>query len=132
MITPKNKYDTVENVGNSTKDISDIFREHFYKIKNKYRYPYHVVRAIESICQCRTNSLGTQIYKCDSCGEEYEISMSCGNRNCPKCQHEKRKDWLDKQVARMLPIDYFHVVFTLPDSLNDQILHNQKYYMEYY
>ncbi len=126
MITPKNKNNTVENVRNATKDISDIFREHFYKIKSKYSYPFHVLRAVESICQCRTNSLGTQIYKCDSCGEEHEISMSCGNRHCPKCQHEKRKDWLDKQVDRMLPIDYFHVVFTLPDSLNDLILHNQK------
>ena len=126
MLTHEIKSVPAGNVKTNTKDVSDIFREHFYKLKSKYSYPYHVLRAVECICQCRTNSLGTQLYKCESCGEEHEIPMSCGNRHCPKCQHQKRKDWLKKQVGRMLPIDYFHVVFTIPDTLNDLILHNQK------
>ena len=108
------------------KDVAYIFRNHFLKLRKKYAYPYHVLRVVESIIQCRTESLGRQIYSCDHCGHIEEIFLSCGNRHCPKCQYEKKQKWLKKQIDRILPIDYFHVVFTIPEELNNLVFYNQK------
>jgi hypothetical protein len=81
---------------------------------------------MSAIEACRTSLLGGHKDKCDSCGH-LEISYnSCRNRHCPKCQFLKKKKWIEDRVEDLLPIQYFHVVFTIPAELNPLVLSNQK------
>jgi hypothetical protein len=83
-------------------------------------------KAFFAISNCRTSTLGSHLDSCDSCSN-IEISYnSCRNRHCPKCQGSKQKDWVEAQLSKLLPIGYFHVVFTLPKELNSLIFHNQR------
>jgi len=81
------------------------------------------MRAVE---RCRTASLGGHLEQCDSCGFERPAYNSCRNRHCPKCQSLAKVKWLDKQKSELLPVGYFHLVFTLPHELNALILTNKK------
>lgn len=83
----------------------------------------HFMNAIES---CRTSNLGGHIDVCDSCGHERISYNSCRNRHCPKCQGLAKEQWLLERKRDLLNIGYFHVVFTVPDSLNPLALQNQK------
>jgi hypothetical protein len=76
--------------------------------------------------RCRTASLGGHIERCDSCGFERPAYNSCRNRHCPKCQSLAKVKWLEKQKSEILPVGYFHLVFTLPHELNGLILTNKK------
>jgi hypothetical protein len=70
--------------------------------------------------------LGGHIHRCDNCGTVRIAYHSCRNRHCPKCQHMPRERWLEKRKDEILPLKYFHVVFTLPHELNTIILNNKK------
>src|SRR6201991_2750037 len=70
--------------------------------------------AIES---CRTAALGGHVERCDGCGHQRIAYNSCRNRNCPKCQSLARTQWLEDRQVELLPVPYFHVVFTLPDEV---------------
>jgi hypothetical protein len=74
---------------------------------------------------CRTKTLGGHIEQCDHCGRQQAHYHSCRNRHCPKCQAAARADWLEREAANLLPVDYYHVVFTLPAELNEVTRHNQ-------
>ena len=81
-------------------------------------FTIHQQKTLRAIEQCRTAALGGHIDACDSC-ENISISYnSCRNRHCPKCQGHKRKEWIEKREADLLPCTYYHVVFTLPIQLN--------------
>ena len=81
---------------------------------------------MSAIEACRTSLLGGHKDKCDSCGH-IEISYnSCRNRHCPKCQFLKKEKWIEDRAEDLLPIQYFHVVFTIPAELNPLVLSNQK------
>jgi hypothetical protein len=82
-----------------------------------------VLRAIEL---CRTAALGGHLERCDQCGHERNAYNSCANRHCPKCQSLARAEWLEKRQAELLPAPYFHVVFTLPESLATLALQNKR------
>jgi hypothetical protein len=77
------------------------------------------------IIQCRTAALGGHWDQCDACGHQRISYYSCRDRHCPKCQSIARHDWLEKRLATLLPIPYFHVVFTIPQELNALSLGNQ-------
>ena len=81
------------------------------------------MRAIEL---CRTAALGGHVDTCDSCGHEKISYNSCRDRHCPKCQALASAKWLDDRKAELLPVAYFHVVFTIPDKLNALALQNQE------
>ncbi len=81
---------------------------------------------MQAVERCRTASLGGHIERCDSCGFERPAYNSCRNRHCPKCQSLAKVKWLDKQSSELLPVGYFHLVFTLPHELNALILTNKK------
>ena len=109
-------------------EVQDIFRLYGEKYRNIYgrsmsRRHFRVMRAIEI---CRTAELEGHIEKCDSCGEIKISYNSCRNRHCPKCQFLKKEQWLEDRLKDFLPIPYFHVVFTIPDTLNAITLRNQK------
>lgn len=80
-------------------------------------------KTLRAIRQCRTQALGGHIDVCTSCGTLQISYNSCRNRHCPKCQGHKKQEWINKRVEELLPVPYFHVVFTLPDLLNPLALH---------
>jgi hypothetical protein len=89
------------------------------------RLPPHHWKALRAVMQCRTAALGGHLYQCRQCGKEHFVPHSCRNRHCPTCQGVNSFDWLDRQAAQLLPIPYFHLVFTLPHELNPLIQQNQ-------
>jgi hypothetical protein len=76
------------------------------------------LRTLSAIRRCRTATLGGHIDACDNCGKISISYNSCRNRHCPKCQGKNREDWILARATELLPVPYFHVVFTLPSSIN--------------
>jgi hypothetical protein len=72
---------------------------------------------MSAIERCRTAALGGHVERCDGCGHQRIAYNSCRNRNCPKCQSLARAQWLEDRQAELLPVPYFHVVFTVPDEV---------------
>ena len=83
-------------------------------------------RVVNDLAACRTAKLGGHGDACDACGELRVAYNSCRNRHCPKCQAQQRATWLDERCADLLPVPYFHVVFTLPAELAPLALQNQR------
>lgn len=87
-----------------------------------YQQQHRLSPAQGKVCHrigvCRTDALGGQLVHCDHCGFEQHRYHSCRNRHCPKCQHRASQHWCDKQLQQVLPVNYFHVIFTLPHALN--------------
>lgn len=84
------------------------------------------LRTLFALKKCRTSALGGHIDACDECGNVSISYNSCRNRHCPKCQGKKREQWIENRETELLPVPYFHVVFTLPDVLNKTALHEPK------
>ena len=76
--------------------------------------------------RCHTAALGGHVYQCDSCGSEQTAFNSCGNRHCPSCLAHKSAQWLQARHKELLPVPYFHVVFTLPEQISALALGNKK------
>jgi hypothetical protein len=83
-------------------------------------------KALRDIPVCRTAALGGHIKQCDHCGHREFVYRSCRNRNCPKCQAAARAAWLEQRAAELLPVEYFHVVFTLPQPIAALALRNPR------
>ena len=81
---------------------------------------------LRHIVECRTAALGGHLDQCDTCGHQRISYNSCRDRHCPKCQAIARDDWIEARLARLLPVPYFHVVFTIPDELNALALGNKR------
>lgn len=84
------------------------------------------LRTLSAIRRCRTSALGGHVDACDSCGNMSISYNSCRNRHCPKCQGKNREDWMEARKRELLPVPYFHVVFTLPDNINQLALQEPK------
>ncbi|REC69948.1 IS91 family transposase [Epilithonimonas hispanica] len=84
------------------------------------------LRTLFALKKCRTSALGGHIDACDECGNVSISYNSCRNRHCPKCQGKNREQWIENRETELLPVPYFHVVFTLPDVLNKTALHEPK------
>ena len=84
------------------------------------------LRTLSAIRRCRTAALGGHIDACDDCGNISISYNSCRNRHCPKCQGHKKEEWIQNRISDLLPVPYFHVVFTLPSELNPLALHSPK------
>ncbi len=84
------------------------------------------LRTLFALKKCRTSALGGHIDACDECGNVSISYNSCRNRHCPKCQSKNREQWIENRETELLPVPYFHVVFTLPDVLNKAVLHEPK------
>jgi predicted Zn-ribbon and HTH transcriptional regulator len=107
-------------------EVADIFRLYFPEYLKKHNVPYHQKKEVYDIMQCRTASLGFHKYKCDQCGFERIEYDSCRNRHCPKCQGVKRLQWVEARLSELLPVSYYHSVFTMPHTLNIVVLYNKK------
>ncbi|MFQ5684974.1 MAG: IS91 family transposase, partial [Candidatus Binatia bacterium] len=107
-------------------ELADIFRSHGPSYRRKHALPSSHLKVMRAIEVCRTAELGGHLGKCDSCGFEHPSYNSCRNRHCPKCQSLAKARWIKKQTCELLPVGYFHLVFTLPHELNPVILVNKK------
>lgn len=111
----------------SSIDLAEILKEGISGYVAKYGIPTAKQwKVINNILSCRTSALGGRIYKCDTCNTTTIMYNSCRDRHCPKCQGVARAVWVQKRVDELLPVGYFHVVFTIPDSFNPFVLRNKK------
>ena len=83
-------------------------------------------KAIKDIVDCRTAALGGHVHQCDHCGHVQDLYNSCCNRHCPKCQSLKQVKWIEERRKDLLPVEYFHVVFTIPSALHPLFHFNQR------
>lgn len=108
-------------------EVADIFRDHgrAWRQANAGHISLGQLKVMSAIERCRTAALGGQLTRCDAC-ERIEIAYnSCRNRHCPKCQGAVAKQWLAEREAELLPVPYFHVVFTVPTSMGDIAYQNK-------
>src|SRR6202161_3004408 len=108
-------------------EVADIFRDHGAAWRHAHRghvslLQLKVMSAIES---CRTAALGGHVARCEDCAHTTIAYNSCRNRHCPKCQGAAARQWMAAREAELLPISYFHVVFTLPSAIGDIAYHNK-------
>jgi len=107
-------------------EIQDIFRLYGEGHLNRVNPPPHVWKAARAIIDCRTAALGGHTDSCDECGFVKISYNSCRNRHCPKCQALTKERWVLDRETELLPVPYFHVVFTLPEELNQLVLPNRE------
>ena len=102
-------------------EVADIFLKHGAAWRDSHRGHLSLsqLKVMSAIEQCRTAALGGHVLRCDSCATELVSYNSCRNRHCPKCQSAAAKRWLDARQADLLPVEYYHVVFTLPAPIAD-------------
>ena len=109
-------------------ELADVFRNHRSDFLARWgrtlSRPQR--KALRDIQDCRTAALGGHLQQCDRCGHRVILYNSCRNRNCPRCQATARARWLAQRQSELLPVPYFHVVFTLPQSIGRLALQNPK------
>jgi DNA-directed RNA polymerase subunit RPC12/RpoP len=105
--------------------LGEVSRHTLPDFSRTHRLPPHHWKVLRALAACHTPALGGHQYQCAHCGREHFVPHSCGNRHCPSCQRLKGAEWLEAQTQHLLPIPYFHVVFTLPHELNPLIQYNQ-------
>jgi Putative transposase/Transposase zinc-binding domain len=107
-------------------EVADVFRRHGPEYRNAHCLPRNHLRAMRAIEACRTAALGGHKDRCQDCGH-IEISYnSCRNRHCPKCQTLRKERWIEARAQDLLPVQYFHVVFSIPSELNPLAIMNQR------
>ena len=109
-----------------TLELADIFRQHGPAYRQTHSLPLHQHRLMQAIETCRTAVLGGSVEWCDQCQYTHIRYRSCRNRHCPKCQGAAREKWLEQRQGELLPIEYFHVVFTLPESIATIAFYNKE------
>jgi predicted Zn-ribbon and HTH transcriptional regulator len=108
-------------------EVADIFRAHglAWRQARAGHLSLDQLKVMSAIERCRTAALGGHVAACRDCGHTHIAYNSCRNRHCPKCQAAAAKDWLAARQAELLPVPYFHVVFTLPAQIADIAYHNK-------
>jgi predicted metal-binding protein len=107
-------------------EIADIFREYGHAFRETYPVPAYYTKVMNLIVCCRSAAMGSHTERCDECGYERVAYNSCRNRHCPKCQYTAREKWIIKRESELLPVPYYHIVFTIPDLLNKIVLVNKQ------
>jgi hypothetical protein len=114
-------------VGRATLEVADILREFGTAWRQVQRGHLSLgqLKVMSAIEQCRSAALGGHVLRCEGCGTDQIAYNSCRNRHCPKCQSGAAKRWLDARQADLLPVEYYHVVFTLPAPIADIAYQNK-------
>lgn len=112
--------------GAKSPEMADIFCKYGKAYIESHPMPLEHYKIMNAIVVCRTAALGGHVEVCDSCGKEQNSYNSCRNRHCPKCQTLTKAKWIEARQAELLPVPYFHNVFTLPHELNLIILCNKR------
>ncbi len=113
--------------GRPALEVADIFRVHgpAWREAQRGHLSLAQLKVMSAITQCRTAALGGHVLRCDGCGLDQVSYNSCRNRHCPKCQSSAAKRWLDARQADLLPVEYYHVVFTLPAPIAEVAYQNK-------
>ena len=108
-------------------EVADIFRDHgaAWRKANAGRVSLEQLKVMSAIESCRTAALGGHVALCEKCAHIHVAYNSCRNRHCPKCQGSAAREWLAERQAELLPVPYFHVVFTLPALIADIAYQNK-------
>lgn len=106
--------------------IAEIFREHGEAYITKNRIQGQEKGLIRLLSACRTNGMDSHYEQCTNCPYITRAYNSCRNRHCPVCQQKDKLQWLDKRMSELLPVGYYHLVFTIPHELNRLCLQNKK------
>jgi hypothetical protein len=108
-------------------EVADIFRDHgaAWRDANAGHVSLGQLQVMSAIESCRTAALGGHVAACEDCGHTQIAYNSCRNRHCPKCQGAAARDWLAEREADLLPVPYFHLVFTLPAGIADIAYQNK-------
>jgi hypothetical protein len=106
--------------------LAQVFRRFYARYRQSSDVTAEQRRAAWSIQVCRTPALGEDHYECEHCHQTHTVYHSCGNRHCPICQGSRSYAWLEGQQERLLPVPYFHVVFSVASELNLVMLYNRK------
>ena len=109
-------------------EIADIFRRYgpAWRQANAGHISLSQLKAMSAIEACRTEVLGGHVAGCSKCGHQHIAYNSCKNRHCPKCQGPAARDWMEARAEDLLPVEYFHVVFTLPAEIAEISFWNKK------
>ena len=119
------KKESAQPQSQSQYEVADVLNILGSKLENLELNSWQL-RTLSALKKCRTSALGGHIDACDECGNVSISYNSCRNRHCPKCQGKNREKWIGMRETELLPVPYFHVVFTLPDHLNSLALHQPK------
>ena len=110
-------------------EVADVFRDHgaAWREANRGHLSLGQLKVMSAIERCRTAALGGHVMRCenDACGYTAIAYNSCRNRHCPKCQGTAAREWMEARAAELLPVPYFHVVFTLPSPIGDIAYQNK-------
>jgi Transposase zinc-binding domain/Putative transposase len=108
-------------------EVADIFRDHgpAWRSANAGHVSLDQLKVMSAIERCRTAALGGHVLRCENCSHTPISYNSCRNRHCPKCQGTAAKEWLAEREAELLPVPYFHVVFSLPARIADIAYQNK-------
>jgi len=107
-------------------EAADVIREHGSEFLEKISAAPSERAVLHSLLACRTAELGVHRTECKDCSRVEQSYNSCRNRHCPKCQGSRSASWSEDREAELLPVSYFHVVFTLPHELNSLVLGNKQ------
>jgi hypothetical protein len=115
-------------VSRSSLELADIFRAHgpAWRQANAVHVSLSQLKVMSAIEACRTEALDGHVERCAKCGHHHIAYNSCKNRHCPKCQGPAARDWMAARAEDLLPVEYFHVVFTLPAEIARIAVWNKK------
>ncbi len=115
-------------MGRPSLEVADIFHDHgpAWRAANAGHVSLDQLKVMSAIERCRTAVLGGHVARCEDCAYEHIAYNSCRNRHCPKCQAGAARDWLAAREAELLPVGYFHLVFTLPARIADIAYQNKR------
>ncbi len=106
-------------------ELATVIHNFITSFNSQNRLPVHKLRVLDALQKCRTEYMGGHIEVCEDCGETRTAFNSCRNRHCPKCGAIDKEKWIINREADLLPVRYFHVIFTVPNKLNGLFMHNQ-------
>lgn len=115
-------------MGRSKLEVADIFRAHgpAYRREHAGHLNLPQLKVMSAVESCRTAALGGHVAACTKCDHQHIAYNSCRNRHCPKCQGAAAQDWMKARMEDLLPVEYFHVVFTLPSEIADIAYQNKE------
>jgi hypothetical protein len=109
-------------------EVADIIQRFGENFISKHQPNSYQIRVLRALSMCRTAALGGHKYRCDHCGCEHISYNSCRNRHCPKCQCAKQAFWVEDRINNAYPVKHYHIVFTVPEVLNEICLINSKWF----
>lgn len=107
-------------------DIARVIRQFLPKLRQQRNFSAEQLKVLGALKKCRTSELGGAVMACKGCGQVHYVQHSCRNRHCPRCQGIDKELWIEERKAELLPVKYYHVVFTVPHELLELFRYNRK------